>query len=437
MEKNKGNVENVYTLDGKVPLLKAIPFGFQTVLISLASNIVPIIVIANLCGLAIEEKTLLIQSAILIAGIGTLIQVFSLWKIGARLPIVMGISFTFISVFAVIGSRFGYGAVVGATIAGGIIEGVLGLFAKYWMKYISPIVSANVVFAIGISLLPVVANSFGGGQNSENLGSIENWIVGFVTFTVNLIFYIRGKGYIKNLSIFFSLIVGYILALCMGLVDFSSLQGVSLVAVPSILPVKPEFHTAAIVSTAIIFLVSATETIGDTQAVAKVALHRDATPEEIRGSLACDGFISSLSGVFGGIPITSYSENIGIISMTGIINRYALGTGAVLYIICGFIPVIGGFFSSIPMAVLGGAIIMPIGSIVVEGMRMVVSCERNEKNSIITAVALGVGIGFTQVPQIFSHFPEIIQMIFSENLVAVVFVISLVLDRVIPEEKKA
>lgn len=296
---------NLYKLDGKIPVTQAIPFGLQHILAMFVANISPILIVAGACNLSASQTAMLIQSAMIIAGIGTLIQLFPIWRIGSGLPIVMGISFTFVSVFCYIGPTYGYNAIVGAILVGGIIEGVLGLFAKYWIKLIAPIVAASVVTAIGFSLLSVGASSFGGGSGAENFGSAKNWIIGTVTLLSCIIFNIFAKSYLKQLSVLFGLIVGYIVAACMGMIDFSALQNTSFIALPSIMPFKPEFNINAIISVTLIFLVSATETIGDTSALAASGLNRDVTLKETSGSIACDGFISALSSVFGCLPITS------------------------------------------------------------------------------------------------------------------------------------
>ena len=201
MKTKEASVENIYTLDGKVPVGKAIPFGLQHILAMFVANIAPIIIVAGACGLSAKESTMLIQSAMIIAGIGTLIQLFPIWRIGSGLPIVMGISFTFVSIFCYVGPTYGYPAIVGAVLVGGIIEGILGLFAKYWTKIITPIVAASVVTAIGFSLLSVGAASFGGGSGNESFGSATNWILGTITLLCCILFNIFAKSYWKQLSV--------------------------------------------------------------------------------------------------------------------------------------------------------------------------------------------------------------------------------------------
>lgn len=429
------NITNgtVYQLDGKIPVKQAIPFGLQHILAMFVANIAPIFIVAGACGLSSENTAMLIQSAMIIAGIGTLVQLFPLWKIGSGLPIVMGISFTFVSVFCYIGVEYGYNTIVGAVLVGGIIEGSLGLFAKYWLRIITPIVAASVVTAIGFSLLSVGASSFGGGSGSTEFGSATNWILGMITLVSCILFNIFAKSFWKQLSVLFGLVVGYIVAIIMGVVDFSSLQNTAIIALPSIMPFKPEFNINAIVSVTLIFLVSATETIGDTSALASSGLGRNATIKETAGSIACDGFVSSLSSVFGCLPITSFSQNVGLVAMTKVVNRFAIAAGAIIMIIAGVFPIFGSILATLPEAVLGGCTLMMFGNIVISGLQMIGKCGFTQRNITIAALSLSIGIGFTQVPEIFSIFPEITQKVFAENCVAVVFLVSIILSLVLPK----
>ncbi|MCQ2532137.1 MAG: purine permease [Saccharofermentans sp.] len=431
------STDAIYSLDAKMNLLKAVPFGLQHILAMFVANITPIIIVAGVCGLTAQNTAMIIQSAMLIAGIGTLVQLFPLWKIGSRLPIVMGISFTFVSIACVIGGRYGYGAVMGAVLVGGLIEGILGLFAKYWIKIVAPIVASTVVTAIGFSLLVVGANSFAGGQGSADFGSAKNWILGSVTLLCCILFNIFAKGFLKQLSVLFGLVVGYILALCMGMVDFSAFSDVSIIAVPHLIPFKPEFHADAIIAFVLIFLVSATETIGDTSALASSGLGRDVTEKETAGSIACDGFVSSLSSVFGCMPITSFSQNVGLVAMTKVVNRFAIATGAVIMILAGLFPAVGALLATLPDAVLGGCTIMMFGTIVISGLQMIGKCGFTQRNITIAALSLSIGLGFTQVPDMFNLFPELVRTVFAENCVAVVFIISIILNLVLPKNMEA
>lgn len=429
-------IDAIYKLDGKVPVAKAVPFGVQHVLAMFVANIAPILIVAAASGLTAEQSAMLIQHAMVIAGIGTLIQLFPVWKIGSGLPIVMGISFTFVSVFCYVGGVYGYSAILGAVLIGGIIEGILGLLAKYWLKLITPIVSASVVTAIGFSLLSVGASSFGGGSGNDAFGSAQNWIVGSFTLLVCILFHIYAKGFWKQLSVLVGLVAGYILAVGLGMVDFSSLSGISIIALPKFMPFKPEFNINAIISVTLIFLVSATETIGDTSALAASGLGREATTKEVSGSLACDGFVSALSSVFGCLPITSFSQNVGLVAMTKVVNRFAIAMGALIMILAGIFPVLGALLATLPDAVLGGCTIMMFGTIVVSGLQMVGKCGFSQRNTTIVALSLSVGIGFTQVPEIFAIFPQMVQSVFAENCVAVVFLLAIILNLLLPKDEE-
>lgn len=429
------NAENIYQLDGKVPLGKAVPVGLQHILAMFVANITPMIILAGVCGLDQVTSAKLIQNAMIIAGIGTLLQLCPVWKIGSGLPIVMGISFTFLNSAIFIGTTYSYGTIIGCVIVGGIIEGLLGLCAKYWMKIISPIVAATVVTAIGFSLLSVGANSFAGGQGAADFGAAHNWIVGTVTLVACLVFNLATKGYLKAISVLFGLIVGYILSICLGMVDFSVFQGTKIIAAPSFLPFKPEFNIGAILSFVVIYLVSATETIGDSTAVAETGLNRPIQEKELSGSLAVDGFVSSIAGLFGCTPITSFSQNIGLVAMTKVVNRFTIGTGAVIMIIAGIFPAVGTLLTTVPQAVLGGCTIMMFGTIVVAGFQMLGKCGYSNRNITIAALSLSIGLGFTQCSEMFNIFPQIIQSVFAENCVAVVFVLAVILNLVLPKEE--
>ncbi len=432
----KASIDNIYTLDGKVPLAQSIPFGLQHVLAMFVANIAPIMIVAGASGLSAQDIARLIQTAMIIAGVGTLVQLFAVWKIGARLPIVMGISFTFVSIFCYVGPRWGYEAVIGAVIVGGIIEGLLGFFAKYWRKIISPIVAACVVTSIGFSLLSVGANSFAGGAGAADFGSWQNWTLGTITLVACIAFNLLAKGHLKQLSVLFGLVVGYIVALCMGMVDFSALEGVGIISIPKLLPYKPVFNISAIISVTMIFLVSATETIGDTSAMTSTVLGREATDKEISGSLACDGFVSSVSALFGCLPITSFSQNVGLLAMTKVINRYTIATGAGIMILAGIFPAVGAVLATLPEAVLGGCTIMMFGNIVISGLQMIGACGYTQRNITIAALSLSIGIGFTQVPEMFAIFPDLVRTIFAENCVAVVFLAAIILNLIMPKEEK-
>lgn len=433
-------IENVFQLDGQVPLKTAIPFGLQHVLAMFVANLSPIAIICAAAqpALSTAEIAMLVQNAMFVAGIATMIQLYPVWKVGSKLPIVMGVSFTFVTILSTIAANYGYPTVIGCVMIGGIFEGTLGLFAKYWRKLISPIVAACVVTAIGFSLFTVGARSFGGGY-ADDFGAPKNLLLGTVTLATCLLWNIKAKGYLKQLSVLAGLTVGYIVAIFMGKVDLSIIFADGLISLPKFLPFKPVFNIGAIVSVCIIYLVSAAETIGDTTALVAGGLDRDIQNHEISGSLACDGFASTISSLFGCPPVTSFSQNVGLINMTKVVNRFTIATGAVAMILAGLLPPIGNFFASLPESVLGGCTLMMFGTILFSGVEMLAKAGFNQRNSIIVSLSLAIGIGFTTSSEIglWAYFPEVVQSVFATNVVAVVFVVAIVLNLILPKNMEA
>lgn len=430
------NRDPIYEFHGDISVKKAVPFGLQHVLAMFVANIAPILIVTGVVKMPVAEAASLVQAAMIIAGVGSMLQMFPFWRVGSGLPIIMGISFTFVSIFCVIGTKYGYGAVLGAALVGGILEGILGLGAAWWRKLVPSIVSASVVTAIGFSLLPVGANSFGGGFGNPEFGDWKYLTVGTITLISCLIFNIKAKSFYKQLSVLFGLVVGYIAAFFFGMVDLTRMTTVSVLSLPALMPYELEFHADAIFSVFLIFLVSATETLGDTSALAAMGFGREAKDKEISGAITVDGFVSSLSALFGCMPITSFSQNVGLIAMTRVVNRKAIACGAGIMILAGFVPALGVILASLPDAVLGGCTLMMFGSIVVSGVRMISQCGYSQRNMSIAALSLSIGLGFTQTPQIFRLFPDLFRSVFAENCVAVVFIVAILLNLIFPKEKE-
>lgn len=458
-EKASSSVENVYKLDGRVPLKKAIPFGLQHVLAMFVSNLAPVLIV---CGAAVvrstgepltsAEITRLLQNAMFAAGLGTCMQLYPVWKIGSRLPIVMGVSFTFLGSLLIICTNpdLGYEGMVGAVILGGIFEGLVGLSARYWKRFLTPVVSACVVIAISLSLLSVGMDSWGGGSGAEDFGSWYHLLTGAFTLVVCLVSRYLLKGVYKNLNILVGLIFGYVLSVIFTvagiapLVDFSgiskTISEVGFFSLPRLVFFTghmPVFDLGAFFTIAIVFLVSAAETTGATTAVCTGALGRDIKMEELQGSLAVDGFSSAISGCFGCPPLTSFSQNVGLVTMTKVINRFTIFIGALILILASLFPPLGAFFQSLPQAVLGGCTVMMFGSIMYEGIKMLKECEFNDRTMIIVSLAFCIGVGLTQTSgNFFAAFPKAVGDIFNGNAVAGVFVVSLLLSLFLPGDKK-
>lgn len=425
---------SIYELDGRVPLHQAATYGLQHVLAMFVSNITPVVIICGAAGVEPDVRAMLIRNCMLVAGLATLIQLYPLWRIGSRLPIVMGMSCTFIALAISIAQSQGMGVLMGAVIAGGIIEGFLGLFASLWQRFIPPVVAGCVVTGIGISLLGIGAETFAGGVEAGDFGAMRHWIVGIVTLVACVALQVCPVRRLQSLSVLGGLVVGSVLALCMGMINLSAVGQADILSIPKFMPFVPEFRLDAIIAMVCVYLVSATETIGDTSALCSGALGRSATAREMGGSVAADGFSSAIGGLFGCTPITSYSQNVGLNTLTKVVNRFAIAIGALFIIACAFFPVAGVVLSSIPQAVLGGCSVMMFGGIVFAGIEMLSRCGFGLRNMVIVSVSISVGIGFTANPAIFAHFPSIVQIIFAGNSVAVVFVVAVLLNLLIPQE---
>ena len=451
---------NIYKLNGRVPLRKAIPFGLQHVLAMFVANLAPVLIVCSAAlvrgsgeHLTAAEITQILQCAMFAAGIGTCMQLYPVWKIGSKLPIVMGVSFTFLGSLLIIctNPELGYEGMIGAVILGGIFEGLVGLSAKYWKRFLTPVVSACVVIAIGLSLLSVGMDSWGGGSGVEDFGAWYHLLVGALTLIVCLVARYVLKGVYKNLNILVGLIFGYILSIIFTvagialMVDFSGIQEtidqVGFFSIPKLVfftSHKPVFNLGSFLTIAIVFLVSAAETTGATTAVCTGALGRDLKMEELQGSLAVDGFSSAISGCFGCLPLTSFSQNVGLVTMTRVINRFTVFIGALILILASLFPPLGAFFNSLPQAVLGGCTVMMFGSIMYEGIKMLKNCEFNDRTMIIVSLSFCIGVGLTQTSgNFFSAFPKEVGDIFNGNAVAGVFVVSLLLSLLLPKKKQA
>lgn len=441
-QRKESSIDNIYRLDGRVPIGRAIPFGLQHVLAMFVANVAPLIIIASVAvyngaPFTAAETAQLLQNCMLIAGIGTLVQLYPVWKIGSGLPVVMGLSFTFLAAAMTTASQ-DYGVMVGAIIVGGCFEGILGLTAKYWRRIISPTLSACVVISIGLSILNVGVSSFG-SSSAYPLGSWQNLLVAVITLAAALVFHTMLKGVAKQLYVLLGMLVGYVVSIFFGMVDFGSMADtigqLGVVAVPRLFAYVPKFQIGAIFSFALVFIVSAVETIGDTTATCTGGLGRDITEKELSGSLCCDGFVSAISGgVFGCSPITSFSQNVGLISMTHVVNRYCIMFGALAMILGGLFPPVGAFFTTLPDCVLGGCTVIMFGSIMMSGVKMLQEAGMNNRSTLIAATSICLGVGVTEVDGFFDNLPAVFGDVFAGNMVAGVFVVGLIMELCLPKD---
>ena len=462
METKEKNTATPYDLDGKPPLKLAIPLGLQHVLAMFVGNLTPLLIITGVCGIesGSELQVALLQNAMLIAGIVTLIQIYTIGPVGGKLPIVMGTSSGFIgvcrSVAVTMGSGVaGYGAILAASFIGGLFETVLGGFLKPLRKFFPAVVTGTVVLSIGLSLISVGINSFGGGSGAKDFGSMENLLLAIFVLVVILTVKHWTNGMASNSAILIGIIAGYIAAFVMSLVlpttgitadgaeytkawvlNWDKVAQASWISIPGFLPVKPVFDARAIAPILIMFIVTAVETVGDISGVIEGGMNREATDKELSGGVICDGIGSSFAALFGILPNTSFSQNVGLVTMTKVVNRTALATGAVFLILCGLVPKLGAIVSIMPQAVLGGAAVMMFSSIVISGIQLVTKEKMTAKNLTIVSVALGVGYGMGANTAILAQTPQAIQLIFGGSGIVPAAMVAILLNIVLPNDKK-
>ena len=464
-------------LEGRLPMKLAFPFGLQHVLAMFVGNLSPLLIIMAMCGITADAglgtlRVSLLQNAMLVAGINTMIQVRKLGPIGSGLPIVMGTSSGFIGVNKAIAASmmagvaagtittsatagiYAYGAIMGAQMCGGIFEMALGFCIKPLRKFFPAVVTGTVVTAIGLSLFSVGIGFFGGGNANADYGCLWNLFLGLVTLIAILIFKHGTKGFTSVSAILMGIIVGYIVSFIMGLflpetvtigettvtaayiTKWGQVKDAAWFALPKLLPIKPQFNIGAIVPLMIMFIVTAVETVGDTAGVTEGGLGREPSDKELSGSVVCDGFGSFVSAWFGSLPNTSFSQNVGLVNMTKMVNRFALTVGAGILIAAGLFPKIGAIISIMPQPVLGGAAVMMFANIVVSGINLLTKEPLTGRNATIVAIALGLGYGLGSTTAVQAHFPTWMTYIFGGSGIVPAALLAIVLNIVLPKDEK-
>ena len=462
-----------YDFEGRIPLSQAIPLGLQHVMAMFIGNLTPLIIVMGLCGLTADAgfgdlRTALLQNAMVMAGIVTLVQLFSIGPVGGKVPIVMGTSSGFLGVLnntvaACGGGILAYGAIMGACIVGGIFEGVLGMFLKPLRKFFPAIVTGSVVIAIGLSLLGVGINYFCGGSGKADYGSLQNLFLGFVVLIVIILLkhFAPQDSVLSSAAILFGILAGYAVAVVMTLVlptvginadgaeytyswvvNFEQIKNAAWIAVPSFIgfgalsDLHVVFQANAIIPIGIMFIVTAIETVGDISACIEGGMEREATDTELSGGVICDGLGSSFAALFGVLPNTSFSQNVGLVSMTKVVNRFAISMGAIFLILCGFCPKIGAIMSVMPQSVLGGAAVMMFASILISGIQLITKEPIGSREITIISVAIGLGYGLGATNGATSQLPYYIQLVFGGSGIVPWSLAAILLNIVLPKNSK-
>lgn len=466
MEKNHSKAGSAmgtpFQFEGKLPLKQAIPLGLQHVLAMFVGNLTPILIITAACGsedFASIQVTLL-QNAMLIAGIVTLVQLYAIGPIGGKVPIIMGTSSGFIGVFQSIvnimgGGVVAYGAIMGASMIGGLFETVLGAFLKPLRRFFPSVVTGTVVLAIGLSLISVGVSSFGGGSSANDYGSVENLLIALIVMIIILALKHGTKGLTSSSCILIGIIIGYIICAVLSFIlpttavnadgveytkawvlNWDKVAQAKWFAVPQVMPVKPVFDLRAIIPVMIMFVVTAVETVGDISGCMEGGMGREATDKELSGGVMCDGIGSSFAALFSVLPNTSFSQNVGLVTMTKIVNRFALGCGAIFLILCGLLPKLAALVSIMPQCVLGGAAVIMFSSIVMSGIQLITKEPLTARNMTIVSVALGLGYGLGANSAILSGLPDSIALIFGGSGIVPAAFVAIILNVLLPKEKQ-
>lgn len=422
------------------PMGQAAPLGLQHVLAMFASNVTPSIIVAGAAGLQFggAEQVYLIQMAMLFAGIATLFQTIGFGPVGARLPIMQGTSFAFVGVLAGIAATQGLGVALTSCIIGGLIHFALGSVIANIRYLFPPLVTGLVILAIGLYLVPVGIKYAAGGaadfqMAAESFGSLMHWTVALTVIVVALGFKFITTGILSNAAILLGLIAGYLVAFMFGMVNFAAVDKASWVTGLQTLPYGFEFNLGAVIGVTLVSIVSAVETVGDTSATAKAGAGREATDEEISGATYADGLGTAVAGVFGGLPNTSFSQNVGIVGMTGIMSRHVVTIAGAIMVICGLVPKIGAIIASMPLPVLGGGVIVMFGMVAAAGLNVLSEIKMSRRNMIIIALSLSIGLGFNLVPSAVQYLPGIWKTLATSAVAPTAF-LAIILNQILPEE---
>lgn len=424
--------------DYSPPMAIAIPLGLQHVLAMFVSNFTPAIIIGGAAGFAFgsADMVFLIQMSMLFAGIATLFQTIGMGPVGARLPVMQGTSFAFIPVMAPVVATAGMGALFGGIVIGGIFHFFLGTFIGRIRKWMPPLVTGVVVMSIGLALIPVGIQYAAGGvplMGKPGFGGLEHWTLALIVIVVSLGLKFYAKGILSTAAVLAGLVAGYVVAYFMGMVNFSGVSNAAWFAIPSPFKYGFEINAAAIIGMCLMAIVSAIETVGDISGIAKGGAGREATDKELSGGTYADGLGTAIAGIFGGLPNTSFSQNVGLISMTGVMSRMVVTLGAVFLVICGLIPKVGAVVASMPIAVLGGGVIIMFGMVVSAGINMLSDVKWNRRNMLILAISLSTGLGLQAVPSALQHLPDTLRMLLASGLLPVAF-IAVALNAFLPED---
>lgn len=433
------NKEKTYSkvteLNGMPSFFKALPLAVQHVVAMIVGCVTPAIILSGVVGADTADQIILIQSALLVSGIATLLQLFPIGHFcGSGLPVIMGASFAYIPLLISLGSRFDLPTIFGAQMAGGISAILIGLFYKKLTRLFPPLVTGTVVFTIGLSLYPTAINYMAGGVGSEDFGSPKNWLIAMITLIIVLFFNYFTNGICKLASILMGMVFGYIIALFMGMVSFQEVGSAGWFQLPVPLHFGLKFEITSIISMVIMYIVSSVEAIGDFTSTAGGGLDREATDQEMCGGIIGNGIASIIGSVLGGLPTATFSQNVGIVIMTKVVNRCVLALAAIIILAAGFIPKFASLLTTIPSCVLGGATVSVFSMIAMTGIKLITKEKLTNRNTAVVGISVALGIGIIQAGGSLALFPDWAKTIFGESAVVIATISAISLNLILPEK---
>lgn len=432
---------SLFELDGVPSFGQAFPLSLQHVVAMIVGCVTPAIIIAGVSGLSDSDSVILIQSALVIAGLSTFLQLFPIGKkggfhLGSGLPVIMGVSFAYLPSMQAIAGDFGLPAIFGAQIVGGIVAVFVGIFIKKIRKFFPPLIAGTVVFTIGLSLYPTAINYMAGGTSSPNYGSWQNWLVAIFTLAVVTILNHFGKGILKLASILIGIIAGYLFSLPFGMVDLSSVGTAGMFQLPSVMHFGVKFEISSCVAIGILFAINSIQAIGDFSATTSGGMDRQPTDDELQGGIVGYGIMNLLGAMIGGLPTATFSQNVGIVTTTRVVNRFVLGGAGAMILIAGLVPKFSALLTTIPQCVLGGATVSVFASIAMTGMKLVMTAHMNYRNTSIVGLAAALGMGVSQASASLSAFPTWVTTIFGRSPVVIATLIAVIMNIVLTDPDK-
>lgn len=432
---------SIFELDGVPSFSQSLPLALQHVVAMIVGCVTPAIIVSSAAGINETDRIILIQAALFVSAISTLLQLFPFIKtekfqLGSALPVIMGISFAYVPSMQAIAESFDIATILGAQIVGGIVALIVGIAVRKIRVLFPPIVTGTVVFTIGLSLYPTAINYMAGGTSNPEYGSWQNWLVAFFTLAVVTVLNHFTKGTVKLASILIGIIAGYALAACFGMVNFGDVASAGYFQLPKPLHFSVKFEPSACIAIGVLFGINSIQAIGDFSATTVGSMNREPKNRELQGGIMMYGISNIIGAVFGGLPTATYSQNVGIVTTTKVVNRCVLGLAAVILMIAGFVPKFSALLNTIPQCVLGGATISVFASIAMTGIKLILRQEMNYRNTSIVGLSVALGMGITQAPAALANLPEWVTMIFGKSPVVMATIMAILLNLVLPKEEK-